>query len=56
MSGISLNTKVLEAGGSIEQRASYPDYRKFVDQYVFTKEQLQQFMENLKNEPIEQTS
>lgn len=55
MSGVSLSTKVLEAGGSIEQRAAYPDYHKFIDKYVFTKEQLQQFMENLKNERIEQT-
>lgn len=53
MSGISLNTKVLEAGGNIEQRAAYPDFNKFVVKYVFTKEQLEQFIENLKNERIE---
>ena len=49
---MNLSTRVLEAGGSIEQRASYPDYHKFVDQYVFTKEQLQQFMEQLAGEAL----
>jgi hypothetical protein len=44
---MNLSTKVLEAGGSIEQRASYADYSKFVDKYVFTKEQLEKFMNSL---------
>ena len=51
MSGISLSTKVLEAGGRIEQRAGYPDFRKFVVQYVFTKEQLEQFIQLTKEQP-----
>lgn len=42
---MNLSTKVLKAGGSIEQRASYPDYHKFTDMYVFTKEQLEKFYE-----------
>lgn len=48
MSGSSLSIKVLEAGGHIESRASYPDWRKFTEQYVFTKESLEQFIEQLK--------
>ena len=47
MSGTCLNTKVPEAGGSIESRMLLAG---FTDRYVFTKEQLEQFMENLKNE------
>jgi hypothetical protein len=38
---------VLEAGGSIESRMLLAG---FTDRYVFTKEQLQQFMQNLKDE------
>jgi hypothetical protein len=45
---MNLSTKVLEAGGSIESRCINPPV--FTDRYVFTKESLQQFMENLKNE------
>lgn len=50
MSGTCLNTKVLEAGGHIETRASYPDWRKFTEQYVFTKESLERFIEQLKEQ------
>ena len=39
MSGISLSTKVLEAGGSIESRCINPPL--FTERYVFTKEQLE---------------
>jgi len=56
MSGISLNTRVLEAGGSIESRCLVKNAPNFTNQYVFTKEQLEKFMENLKNERTEQTS
>jgi hypothetical protein len=45
---MNLSTKVLEAGGSIESRCINPPV--FTDRYVFTKEQLEKFMENLKNE------
>ncbi len=54
MSGSSvkpIGTLVLEAGGHIESRASYPDYRKFIDQYVFTKEQLEKFIQIIKEQP-----
>ena len=50
MSGSSLNTRVLEAGGHIETRASYPDWRKFTEQYVFDKESLERFIEQIKQE------
>ena len=53
MSGFSvkpIGTLVLEAGGHIESRASYPDYRKFIEQYVFTKESLERFIEQIKQE------
>ena len=46
-----LQTAVLEAGGHIEERAGYPDFHKFVVQYVFTKESLERFIEQIKNEP-----
>lgn len=46
-----LQTAVLEAGGNIEERAGYPDFHKFVVQYVFTKESLERFIEIVKNEP-----
>lgn len=45
-----LNTQVLEAGGHIEERAGYPDFHKFVVQYVFTKESLERFIEQIKQE------
>lgn len=45
MSGISLNTKVLEAGGGIESRCTNPPH--FVEYYVFTKEQLEKFIHEL---------
>jgi hypothetical protein len=38
---------VLEAGGSIESRMLLAG---FTDRYVFTKEQLEQFIKNLKDE------
>jgi len=57
MSGTRMNfekyvlpVKVLEAGGHIESRCSIKEMPDFQDHYVFTKESLQQFMENLKNE------
>ena len=50
MSRFSLSTKVLEAGGHIEERAGYPDFRKFVEQYVFTKESLEKFVEIITQE------
>lgn len=49
MSG--LKSAVLEAGGHIESRAAYPDFSKFVEQYVFTEEALKKFIELMKNEP-----
>ena len=45
-----LQTAVLEAGGHIEERAGYPDFRKFVVQYVFTREALERLIEAMKNE------
>ena len=50
MSINGLQTAVLEAGGNIETRAGYPSY-EFVTQYVFTKESLERFIEQIKNEP-----
>ena len=55
MSGFSLSTKVLEAGGHIESRAGYPDFRKFVEQYVFTKESLERFIEQIKQEQSDES-
>ena len=46
-----LNTKVLEAGGGIESRMLTAG---FTDRYVFTKEQLERFIQLIKeqaNEP-----
>ena len=45
-----LSTRVLEAGGSIESRMLLAG---FTDRYVFTKEQLEQFIKNLKDERCE---
>ena len=39
-----LPIKVLEAGGHIEERAGYPDFRKFEERYVFTKESLERLL------------
>ena len=50
MSINGLQTAVLEAGGNIETRAKSPNY-EFVTQYVFTKESLERFIEQIKNEP-----
>ena len=44
MSGLS--TQVLEAGGSIESRCINPPV--FTDRYVFTKEQLERFIQLIK--------
>lgn len=44
----ALSTKTLVAGGKIESRCVNPF--EFVTHYVFTKEQLEKFMENLKND------
>jgi hypothetical protein len=49
MSRVSLNTQVLEAGGSIESRCRNPP--EFIDQYVFTKEQLEKFIQLIKEQP-----
>jgi len=49
---MNLSTKVLEAGGSIESRCLAKNLPNFTDQYVFTKEQLEKFI----NELIKQTS
>ena len=49
MSINGLQTAVLEAGGNIETRAKSPNY-EFVTQYVFTKESLERFIEQIKNE------
>ena len=48
MSGISLSTKVLEAGGGIESRCINPPL--FTDRYVFTKEQLERFIQLIKDQ------
>ena len=45
-----LQTRVLEAGGHIESRSAYADPRKFVVQYVFTRESLERFIELIKQE------
>ncbi len=50
MSGTCLNTKVLEAGGNIESRCLVKNLPKFTDQYVFTKESLERFIEQIKQE------
>ena len=50
MSGSSLSTKVLEAGGHIESRCLVRDLPNFTEQYVFTKESLERFIENIKQE------
>jgi hypothetical protein len=42
-----LNTKVLEAGGSIESRMLLAG---FTDRYVFTKEQLEKFIQLIKEQ------
>jgi hypothetical protein len=41
-----LSTQVLEAGGSIESRCINPPV--FTDRYVFTKEQLERFIQLIK--------
>ena len=41
----NLQTRVLEAYGRIEERSAYADPRKFVVQYVFTRESLERFIE-----------
>ena len=48
MSGISLSTKVLEAGGGIESRCINPPL--FTERYVFTKEQLERFIQLIKEQ------
>ena len=50
MSGFSLSIKVLEAGGSIESRCLAKNLPNFTDQYVFTKESLERFIEQIRNE------
>jgi len=50
MSGFSLSTKVLEAGRSIESRCLAKNLPNFTDQYVFTKESLERFIEQIKQE------
>jgi hypothetical protein len=50
MSGTCLNTKVLEAGGHIETRCLAQNLPNFTEQYVFTKESLARFIENIKQE------
>jgi hypothetical protein len=50
MSGSSLSTKVLEAGGCVETRCLLKNLPKFTEQYVFTKESLERFIENIKKE------
>jgi len=50
MSGTCLNTKVLEAGGNIESRCLVKNLPNFTDQYVFTKESLERFIEQIKQE------
>lgn len=53
---MNLSTKVLEAGGNIESRCLIKNLPDFTEQYVFTKESLGRFIENLKNELTKQTS
>ena len=50
MSGTCLNTKVLDAGGHIESRCLVQNLPNFTDQYVFTKDSLERFLENIKQE------
>ena len=50
MSGTCLNTKVLKAGGHIESRCLVKNLPNFTDQYVFTKESLERFIEQIKQE------
>jgi hypothetical protein len=50
MSGFSLSTKVLEAGGSIESRCLVKNLPNFTEHYVFTKESLERFIEQIKQE------
>ena len=50
MSGSSLSTKVLEAGGNIESRCLAKNFPNFTEQYVFTKESLERFIEQIKQE------
>jgi hypothetical protein len=45
-----LDVKVLEAGGDIESRCINPPV--FTTRYVFTKEQLEKFIEKVKNETL----
>ena len=44
---MNLSTKVLEAGGSIESRMLQAG---FTDRYVFTKEQLELFIQLIKEQ------
>lgn len=41
----ALPRRVLEAGGSIESRCLAKNLPNFTDQYVFTKEQLEKYVE-----------
>ena len=50
MSGFSLSTKVLEAGGNIESRCLVKNLPNFTEQYVFTKESLDRFIQQIKQE------
>ena len=45
-----LSTKVLDAGGHIESRCLVQNLPNFTEQYVFTKESLERFIENIKQE------
>ena len=45
-----LPIKVLEAGGNIESRCLAKNLPNFTDQYVFTKESLERFIEIIKQE------
>jgi hypothetical protein len=44
MSGSSLSTKVLEAGGHIESRCLIKNLPNFTEQYVFDKESLERLL------------
>ena len=46
----TLNTKVLEAGGHIESRCLVQNLPNFTEQYVFTKESLEKFVEIITQE------
>jgi hypothetical protein len=50
MSGSSLSTKVLEAGGHIESRCLVKNLPNFTEQYVFDKESLERFIEQIVND------